>query len=318
MSITHMTMGLLGISLAALGAGTASGETYPTRPIRILATEAGGGADIAARLIAQELVGPMGQPVIVENRATYVAAEIVARARPDGYSLLLAGGSLWLLPFMRDNVPSEKDYAPITLAYDAPQVLVVNQTLPVKSVKDLIALAKAKPGELNYSSSVAGGGTHLAAELFNSMAGVKITRIAYKSTGASLIALMAGEAQLSFPSAGGATPLMKAGKVRGLAVSSAQPSALVPDLPTVIASGLPGFVLTSPTGIFAPAKTPTAIVRKLNQEIVRALSGTVARDRLLSIAVEASTSSPEQFSALIKQDIARLSKVIKDGGIRAD
>ena len=320
MSMSRVISGILSVSLLALGTGVASGQTFPNKPVRFLAAEAGGGTDFAARLIAQEISGPLGQPVIIQNANAFIGTERTVRAQPDGHTLLFTGAALWLLPFMQDNVPWDpvKDFLPVTMTTAATNILVVHPALPVKSAKDLIALAKAKPGVLNYSAGARGSAVHLAAELFNAMAGVKIVGIAYKSTAPALTALMGNEVQVSFPTATSVGPLLKSGKLRGLAVTSAQPSVLFPDLPTVAASGLPGYEMTNPTGIFAPAKTPATVIRQLNQEIVRALNVAAVKERFLSIGVEIVGSSPEQFAATIKTEMARMSKVIKDAGIRAE
>ena len=317
MLMTHSVASLLLGTMIVLGAGEVFGQAYPNKPIRFVTAEVGGGGDFAARLIAPGISGPLGQPVIVENRNTYIGPVIVSKSPPDGYTLLWAGNILWLLPHMQDNVPSDKDFSPITTAQVSPNILVVNPSLPVKSVKELIALAKAKPGALNYSSSAAGTASHLSAELFKSMAGVNIVRIAYKGNGPAVLALVSGEVQFGFPSPGSSGPHIKSGKLRALAVTSARRSALYPDLPTV-ADGLPGYELTNITGLFVPAKTPAPIIRRLNQEIVRVLNSADVKEKILSTGVEPVTSSPEEFAAAIKLDSARLGKVIKDARIRAE
>ena len=317
MSMTRMVGAILWVGVTMLGAGAVFGQAYPNKPIRIVTGPVGGGSDFSARLIAQGISGPLGQPVIVENRSAYMGPVIVAKAPPDGYTIVHAGSLLWLLPYMQDNVPSEKDFSPITVTQIAPNILVVNPSLPVKSVKELIALAKAKPGALNYSSSASGTASHLSAELFKYMAGVNIVRIAYKGNGLAVRALVTGEVQFGFPSSGSSGPLIKSGQLRALAVTTARPSALYPDLPTV-ADGLPGYEMTNITGLLVPAKTPAPLIRRLNQEIVRVLSSADVKEKILSTGVEAATNSPEEFAAAIKLDKARLGKVIKEGRIRAE
>ena len=309
--VTMLSGGML-----VLGTGGASGQAYPAKPIRIVAAEAGGSTDFTTRIVAQGISGPLGQPVIVENRTPYQGEEIVAKAQPDGYTLLTAGNALWLLPLMRNNVISDKVFVPITTLTIAPQVLIVNPSVPVKSVKDLIALAKSKPGSLNYASSTAGGPSHLAGELFNAMAGVKIVRIGYRSTSLSTNAVAGGEAQLAYISVSTATPFIRSGKVKAVAVSSSKPSPLAPDLPTIAASGLPGYELLNILGVFSLAKTPAAIIRRLNQEMVRVLVGEDVKEKFLSVGVEAVGGSPEQLATIIKNDSVRMGKVIKDAGIR--
>ena len=297
-------------------AATGSGQAYPSKPIRILTAEAGGGTDFTARILAQGIAVPLGQPVIIENRTPYQGVEIVARAQPDGYTLLSAGNALWLYPLMRKDAISEKIFTPITMMTIAPQVLIVNPSLPVKSVKELIALAKARSGELNYSSSNTGGPSHLAGELFKALAGVNIVRVSYRSTAAAAIAVVSGETQLSFLSVGAAAQHIKSGKARALAISTEKPSPLTPDIPTIAASGLPGYELSNDSGIFALAKTPAAIIQRLNREMVQVLAREDVKQKYLSVGVEAVGGPPEQFAAIIKQDIVRMTKLVKDAGIR--
>lgn len=306
---------------AVMGAGAASGQEYPNKVIRIVAPDAGGGADFAARLIAQGLPARLGQQVIVDNRGGGVfAGEAVAKAPPDGYTLLYHGSSLWNLPLLRDNLPWDpvRDFVPVTLAAVYPDVLVVHPSLPVKSVKELIALAKARPGEIDFSSGIVGSSGMLAAELFKYMAGINIVRISYRGAGPSLVAVMSGEVQLSIANAAAATPHMKAGRLRALAVTSAQPSAVVPGLPTVAASGLPGYEAASMSGLFAPARTPAAVIARLNREVVAELSGEEVKKRFFSVGVETVGSSPEQFAATIKSQMAKMGNLIKQANIRAE
>ena len=307
--------------MLALGAVAAYSQDYPAKPIRLVVPGTGNSFDIAARLIAQGISAPLGQPVIVDNRANgTIAAETVAKAPPDGYTLLVNGSNLWLLPFLQSNVPYDpvRDFLPITLTTRSPTILVVHPSLPVKSVRDLIALAKSSPGGMNYASGSTGSTNHLAAELFKSMAGVNIVRIGYKGSGPALVDLIAGHVQMMFSVTGSVAPHMKSGKLKALAVTSAQPSTLAPGLPTVAASGLPGFAAVSDAGMFAPAKTPTAIVTRLNQEIVRVLNSTEVKEKFLGTGVETVGSSPEQLAATVKADSARLGKLIKDAGIREE
>ncbi len=304
---------------AALQSGTVSAQNYPNRPIRILTSEAGGGSDSAARTIAQGLGVSLGQQVVVENRGGgVIAGEIVSRASPDGYTLLYYGNTLWILPLLRKNIPYDtvKDFAPVTWAVSQFSVLVVHPSLPVKSVKDLIALAKARPGLLNYGSGASGGSNHLAAELFKSMAGVDIVRIPFKSTGPANNALMGGEIQMMFTAGATVMPHVKSRKLRALAISAARPSAVFPDLPTISNAGLPGFETAQISGMFAPVKTPAAIVDRLHQEIARVLERQDVKDKFANFGVEAVGGSPDQFAATIKSEMSRMGKVIRDAGIR--
>ena len=318
--LQNFIVGIFVVVLMALGVGVASGQNYPNKPVRIFTSEAGGGNDLIARLVAQGISGPLGQPVIVENRVVIISIETVAKSPPDGYTLLLGANTLWSLPYMKDNVPWDalRDFSPITLVAITPNVLVVHPSLPVKSVKELIALAKARPGALNYSVGASGTAQHFAAELFKSMAGVNIVRIGYKGGGPATTALVAGEVQLAFNSASSVASHVKSGRLRALAVTSAQPSVLAPGLPSVAASGLPGYESVTLTGSFTPAKTPAAVINRLNQEIVRTLSRDDVKEKLLSAGVETVGNSPEQFLATIKSDMTTVSKLIKDAGIRAD
>jgi len=308
------------VGLMVLAASAASGQSYPNKPIRIVTGVTGGSLDLTARLIAPKLADGMGQQVIVDNRGGIISMELVAKAPADGYTMLLAGGSLWISQFLRDNVAWDvvRDYSPITLLVTMPNIIVVHPSLPVRSVKELIALAKAKAGELNYSTGQAGASAHLAGELFKAMAGVNIVRVAYKGLGPAMLALITGEAQVSFPNTASAAPYMKSGRIRGLAVTTAQPSALAPGLPTAAASGLPGYESKAILGIFAPAKTPAPIIDQLNQEIVRALNNAEVKRRLFDSGAEVIAGSPAELTAAMKSEMATTGKLIKDVGIRAE
>ena len=317
--MTRSVVSVFLVAMMILGASVVSGQEYPIKTIRIIPGEAGGGTDLAARLIAQGISGPLGQPVTVENRPSVIAIETVAKAPPDGYTLLLQGNVIWAQPLLRKvSYDPERDLSPITWATASPLVLVVHPSLPIKSVKQLIALAKARPGELNYSSGATGVPAHLAAELFKAMANVNIVRINYKGGAPAFNALITGEVQLTFGNAVPVAPYIKSGRLKGLAVTSAQPSALFPEIPTVAAAGLPGYESVTILGIFAPGGTPAAIINRLNQEIVRVLSMAEVKKRFLNEGLETVGSSPEQLAAAVKADTARIAKVIKDNRIRID
>jgi tripartite-type tricarboxylate transporter receptor subunit TctC len=305
--------------VAVLAAGIASGQSYPTKPIRIVTTAPGSGNDLVARLVGPQLSARWEQPVIVDNRG-FIAAEIVARASPDAYTLLAYGSPFWISPLIRSHSPYDpvRDFSPITLTVNTPNILVVHPALPAKSVRELIALAKSRPGELNYGSASTGSTSHLAAELLKSMAGISIVRIPYKGTGLALNALLAGEFQLMFPNAGAVAPHAKAGRLRALAVTSAEPSALAPGLPTMAASGLPGYESSSPFGMFAPAKTPAALIERLHQEFVRALNRSDVKERLFNAGVEVVGGSPAQLAATMKSEMARWGKLIREARIREE
>ena len=301
----------------------ASGEDYPSRPIRIVTAEVGAGADIIARLIAQGLTGSLGQQVVVENRGGSVIIPVmtVVTATPSGYTLLLHGSTVWLLPFLQHGVPYDpgKDLSPITLVAHSPNILVVQPAVPVKSVSELIALAKAKPGELNYGSSTAGSSSHLAGAMFNAMAGVNIVRIPFKGTGPAMLEMIGGgQVHVMFPNATGVIPHIKSGRLRSLAVTSAQPSALAPGLPTIAASGLAGYEAETPYEVFAPGKTPAAIVRRLGQAVVAFLNKPEVKETFFKAGLEVVGSSPQGLAATMKSDMAKMGKVIKDANIKAE
>jgi len=306
--------------VAVLCPGVAASQDFPYRPTRIITVQPGGVGDLIARPLAQGLAAPLGQPVIVENRPSgVIPGDMVAKASPDGYTLLVTSAILWIGPLMQKSpYDPVKDFAPITLLATTPNVLVVHPSLPAKSVGELIAAAKAKQGALNYASAGAGGSTHLAAELFKSMAGVDIVKISYRGAGPAIVDLLGGQVHLMFATAGSVTPHIKSGKVRALAVTSAQPSVLVPGLPTIAASGVPGYVSASPYGMFATAGTPGAIIRRLNKEVVGVISTPEIRERFLNLGVEVVGSSPEQLASTVKSEMARMGKVIKDAGIRLE
>ncbi len=326
--ITGDTMRLMRIAvrtclvvLLAVGTSPVTGQRYPNKPIRLVTSAAGGSADFAARLIAQSLSGDLGQQVVVDNRGGSVSTSvsIVGKAPPDGYTLLFYASSLWIAPLLQQVAYDPiKDFSPIILAAISPYILVVHPAVPAATVKELIALAKSKPGELNYGSSGMGTANHLAAELFNVMAGVKLVHVPYKGAGPSLNALIGGQLQLMFPSAGSVTAHIKSGRLKALGVTSAEPSALAPGLPTVAASGVPGYESSLVMGFFAPAGTPAAIIHRLNQQTNTALSKADVRDKLFSAGVEAAGGSPRQLGESVKSEMARLGKVIKDAGIRIE
>jgi tripartite-type tricarboxylate transporter receptor subunit TctC len=293
-------------------------QPYPNKPIRVLTGEAGSSNDVLSRLIGPSISVPLGQAVITDNRGP-IGYDIVAKASPDGYTLMVAGATFWLGPLLKQlTYDPQKHFSPITLAIRQPNMIVIPASLPVKSVRELIALAKARPGELNYASGQAGASNHLAAELFKSMAGVNIVRIGYKSGGAAANAVISGEVHVLFISTGSGAPFVKSGKLRALAVASAEPTVLAPGLPTVSASGLPGFESTAMAGVFAPAKTPTAIITRLNQEIVRFLNQAEAKDKLFNLGQEVVAGTPAQLAATVKAEMTRLGKVIKDVGIKGE
>jgi tripartite-type tricarboxylate transporter receptor subunit TctC len=301
---------------ALLLAPAASAQPYPNKLIRIVTASPGSTNDWGARLIAQEMTKGLGQQVIVENRGG-LAVEYTTKQPADGYTLMFYGNTVWLLPFLRDNVGYDplRDLAPVTLAIISPIIVVVHPSVPVRSIKELIALAKAKPGQLNYAAGTIGASPHLATELFKTMTGTDMVRIPYKGTGPSVVALVAGEAHLMFSGLGSVAMHMKTGRLRAVAVATTKRSALVPDLPTV-ASTVPGYEALSIIGMFAPAKTPPAIINQLQQEIARGINKPEVKELFMNAGVEVIASTPDEFTATIKSEMTRLGKVIKDAGIR--
>ena len=300
--------------------GAVHAQEFPTRPVRIVTSAVGGTTDLVARLIAQGLTASLGQQVIVDNRPTgIIPGEIVVKAPPDGYTLLFSGSSLWMMPLLQ-KVPFDpvKDLAPVTLASSTPNIVVVNPAVSATTIKDLIALAKAKPGALNYGSGATGASSHLGAELFKYMAGVNIVRIPYKGQGPAVLGLLGGEVQMSFATSASVAAHIKSGKLRALAIGTAKPSALAPGLPTVAESGLPGYQSASNAGMFIPVRTPARLITLLNREIVQALNKQEVKDLLFRDGTEVAGSSPQEFAASIKAEMASLGKVIKAAGIRTE
>lgn len=280
MSLSKPAIAALTISMGLSGAQPMAAQEYPYKPIRIISSEPGGAGDFSSRIIAPALSVALGQPVIVNNRAGVSQAEIVSNGLPDGYTVLIDGNSFWIGPLVR-KAPYDpvRDFAPVTSLSSSPNILVVHPSVAANTVKDLIALAKAKPGVLNYGSSSAGTAAHLSAELLKSMANVNIVRVAYKGGGPALTALLGGEVQLVFATATSVTQHIKSGRVRALAVTTAQPSALVPGLPTIAASGFPGYESTFMQGVWVPIRTPASVVTRLNKEFVLVLRSTEVKEK---------------------------------------
>ncbi len=299
--------------------GVVHGQDYPSKPIRIFTSGVGGSSDRATRIFAPALSAALGQQVVVDARAAPISMEQTAKAPPDGYTLIVAGSGIITAPLLQ--VPAQeplKEFAPITLAVSAPSVITVHPTMPVKTVKQLIALANARPGELNYASGNTGSASHLTGELFNSMARIKIVRVPYKAAGAAVADLVTGQVQVAYYSPGSVAPQIEAGKLRAIAVTSLQPSALVPGVPTVAASGLPGFEVLSTDSVFAPAKTPPAILSRVYRELVKVLNQPDIKEKLMNSGGEPIGNSPEAFSAWLKAEVAKWGKLIKETGIRAE
>jgi tripartite-type tricarboxylate transporter receptor subunit TctC len=290
---------------------------YPERPVRmVIAFAPGGGTDIVGRIVGLKLSEMWPSPVVVDNRpgaGSTLGSEIVARAVPDGYTLQTVSMShaLNVSLYKKLSYDPVRDFAPVSLVAKAPNVLIVHPSVPAKSVKELIVLAKAKPGSLNFSSSGNGGVSHLSAELFRSVAGIDIVHIPYKGAGPAMTALLGGEVQIMMATTPVASGQMKANRVRALAVSSAKRSALAPGLPTIAESGFPGFETDTWYGVLAPARTPAALVEKINRDIARVLEITEVRTMLEQQGAEPGGGTPEAFGAFIRSEIEKWAKVIK-------
>jgi len=307
-----------------LGASTtaAAQNKYPSKPIRLIVPVApGGGTDFIARLLGQKLNEAWGEPVIVDNRpgaAGNLGVEIAAKAVPDGYTVVIPITSFPINPSLYAKLPFDtvRDFAPITLVASAPLLLVVNPKLQVNSVKELIALAKAKPGALNFANSGSGTTAHLAGEMFKRMAGVDIVSVPYKGGGPAVIDLIAGNVQMYFSTIPAALTQVKAGRLRALAVTGGKRMSEISDIPTVSESGLPGFEVVAWFGMFAPARTPQPVVRKLNAELVRILNASEVREKMAGHGLIPGGNTPEQLGSFLKAEIAKWSKVIMDANIR--
>ena len=317
------TLALAALVLGIFGGGAAADE-YPGKPIRIVVPYPPGSVtDLLARLIAQKLIEIWKQPVVVENRGgggSVIGTEIVAKAPPDGYTLLVVAPDLAINQSMRSKLPydAEKSFAPVTLLVFSPTVLSVNPSLPVSNLRELIAHAKSRPGQLSYASGGNGTGAHLAMELLKHMAGVDIVHVPYKGVAAAVTALLAGEVQATFAQMSTARPQFLAGKLRPLAVSSSARSRAMPDLPTVAEAGLPGFKADVWFGVVAPAGTPGAIVSRLNNEIGQILRAADVQQQLLPQGIEPASGSPADFAAFISAEIAKWAEVVKRTGARVD
>ncbi len=310
---------ILGLFISSVAA-SALGQQYPNRPIRIITSAAGGSGDFVTRVLTQGdggLPDVFDQPVVVENRPSSVVGVITKQAEPDGYTALVIGSSFWLAPLLK-KVPYDplRDFAPVSLLFTSPYFVIVNPSLQVTSVKELIALAKSRKGQLRYAMTIPGTPVHLGSELFKTMTGVDMLGVAYKGTGAMVNAVIGGEVQVLVAPAAAALPQIKSGKVRALAVTSSEPSALLPQLPTVASSGLPGYEIVNSNGMFAPAQTPAAIVNRLNHAAIRAMNRPDAKARLLAQGVETLGTTPKKFATTIKADMVSKGKIIRAAGIK--
>jgi tripartite-type tricarboxylate transporter receptor subunit TctC len=296
----------------------AHAQDYPIQPVRFVGSSPGGGADLVMRLIAPSVKTALGQPIVIDNRATILLGDIGSKAAPDGYTVVCIGNSVLIGHLLRETQWDPiRDFAPVTLADAGPSVLIVHPSLPVRSVKDLIALAKARPGQLNFATGAPASTGHLAASLFKSMAGINMAWVPYKDNGPGMMSVIAGETQLMFKDAAGLVPQVKAGRIRALAVTSAKPSPLLAGLPSIAeAGGLPGYEVLTIDAFVVPARTPAPIVTRLHDAIVRALNEPDAQRTLFNSGVVAVGSSPEELGAFMQTSIEKWRKVIKEAGIR--
>ena len=312
-------------ALFACIATVASAQSYPNRAIRLVVPfPAAGTTDILARAAAQKLTEAFGQSVVVDNRpgaGGNIGSDLVAKSAPDGYTLLMGTvGTHAINPSLYSKMPYDhvKDFVPVVLVAGVPNVLVVHPALPVNSVADLIKLAKDKPGQINFASSGSGTSIHLSGELFKTMAGVDITHIPYKGSSPALTDLIGGQVQIMFDNLPSALPQIKAGKLRAIAVTSLKRAPVLPDVPTISESGLPGFEASSWFGVLAPAGTPAPIVARINAEVNKWLQSAEAREKLLSQGAEAAGGSPEQFANHIRAESEKWAKVVKASGAKVD
>ena len=300
----------------------AAAQPYPNRTLRIVTAEAGGGADYTARIVGQGLTAELGQQVIVDNRrggAGIIAIDTAAKSAPDGYTMLVYNNGLWILSLIK-KLPYDPiaDFSPVTAVVSMPNLLVVHPSLPAKSPRELIALAKSKPGELTFASAGTGSTSNLSAELFKAMAGVNIIHVPYKGSASALNELIGGQVQIMFPNATSVMPHVKAGRLRALGVTSLHPSKLFPELPPIAESGLPGFESVVIFGLYVPAKTPPAIVNRLNKAVAQILGKPDVKDRFQTVGAETVGNRPAELADTIKSEMARLAPVIKNAGIRED
>ncbi|HEV7820547.1 MAG TPA: tripartite tricarboxylate transporter substrate binding protein [Burkholderiales bacterium] len=324
MKTTITVLAALAASLC-VPAGVAQAQTYPAKPIRLVVPQApGGGNDTIARMISQKLTVALKQQVAVDNRAGaggLIGADMAAKAPADGYTLLLGNvATLAIIPNVQKKVPYDplKDFAPVSLVASAPLLVVVHPSLPVTTIKQLIALAKAKPGQLNYASNGVGSSTHLATEMFKLMTKTDLVHVPYKGLGPATTDLLSGQVQLMFSSAVAMLPHAQAGRLRAIAMTGAKRSSAIPDIPTVAEAGVPDYESGSWYGILAPAGTPPEIIELLNREVVAAVRAPDINDRLVAEAVLPVGNTPAEFSAYIQKEFTRIGNVIRSSGAKFD
>lgn len=310
---------MLMASMASAGA-----QSYPSRPVRLIVPfTPGGGVDIVARAMAQKMSEGLGQQIVIDNRAgagSLIGIELAARAQPDGYTLLIASSTITINPALSRNLPydAQRDFAPVSLTSTIPLLLVTVPSLPVANVKELIALARERKGRMIYASSGVGVSVHLAMELFNHMARVQMVHVPYKNTAQKNVDLISGQVELMFAAIPSVTSHVRAGQMKAIAVSSAKRTGVLPEVPTVAESGLPGFELVSWNGILAPAGTPAPTIKRLNGEIRRSLEHSDVRTRLTQDGADPSPTSPAEFRALIDAELAKYAKLVAAANIKVN
>ncbi len=312
------------VLLATAAFANTVAQDYPSKPVRIIVPFApGGGTDLSARIIAQKLSESLGANFVVENRpgaAGIVGTETVAKSKPDGYTMLVVSSSHAMNPAMYEKMPYDtaRDFAPISLLMSGPTLVVAHPSLPAKNARELIALAKARPGTLTFASAGHGTPPHMAGELFKALAKIDILHIPYKGNGPAYTDLMAGQVSLMFPNIATSLPYAKSGRMRAIGVGSKQRSAIAPEIPTIHESGLPGYEMSSWFGLLAPAGTPPTVASRLQQEITRIFKQADVRDKLLAQGVEPVGSTPQEFTVFLAAETTQWAKIIKSSGLKPE
>lgn len=318
----YIRLSMLVLVLAALGAQCASAQKYPTRPIRlVVASSPGGASDILARLLAQKLGEQFKEQIVVDNRggaSGILGTDIVAKATPDGYTLLIIQPSLTINPNVFKKLPYDvvRDFAPISLVVDAAQMLSVSLSLPAKSVKELIALAKARPGQLTFGSPGFGASPHLTAELFKHRTGIDMQQIIFKGSGPAYVSMISGEISAMFATALSMMPHVKTGRIRPLGVTLLKRLEILPDVPTIAETALPGFKTSQWFGFLAPAGTPAPVIERIYKALVRAAGSPEVKTRLAAQGVDVVSTSPKEFAKVIREELAQWAGVVKAAGIK--
>lgn len=322
LSLCALTAHFIACLIAASTAAYA--QDYPTKPVRlVVGSTPGGGTDITARIIAPKLSEYLGRQVVIENRAgatTTIGGEHVARSAPDGYTLWMGVSSLTINPHILKNIPYDavKDFAPVSQVAVVPNIIISHPALPARTVKELIAFARPRPGQINFASGGPGSSQHLAMELFLSMTGLKIVHVAYKGQGPALLDLMAGHIHLMMSNILSALPPVRSGRLRAIGLTGLKRSSVAPDVPTIAESGVPGYEVMQWYGILAPANTPRDVISRIHAATVRTVQDPVIKERFNRDGAETVGSTPEEFAAVISADLKKWGKVVKDAGIKLD